>query len=279
MRSKLLAAAIAAAGCSQAPSDPPPAATVNVAAAATVAPAPTPVPVPAPGTTTPPPVATPAATPVAAPVAVTTPRPTPVVAAQPPKPPEPPTVFDYPTDLGGKAVVKAVTPSVEKLPVEKHAAAPKPRVAPARVVDPEPVTRPNTAIPPVLFAKPNEVKPTPPAERVPIDLGALADAVPAKPTFPVAAGIATRARDVSLPPPLPILGRQFNERVSLEDPTAEPGNSAITAPLVKVPVSPAGFVKVAVPDPFELGEQVKPVVPPAAEPGLAPVAVNPQRVK
>ncbi|MBA4190134.1 MAG: hypothetical protein C0467_19290 [Planctomycetaceae bacterium] len=202
------------------------------------------------------------------------------IAAQPPKPPEPPTVFDYPTDLGGKAVQKAVTPSLGKpLTTEKFGAVPKPRTPSDRVLDPDLVTKAKYVPPPVMPAKPAEVKPTPPAERVPFDLGLLADAIPTKPTFPVSAGITERARDVKLPPALPILGRPFNERVSLDDPTAELGNMGIVSPTIRVIVVPTGFLRVTLPDPFELGEQVKPRVPPAAEPGLAPVVVNPQRVK
>jgi len=201
------------------------------------------------------------------------------IAAQPPKPPEPPTVFDYPTDLGGKAVVKAVTPTIAKLPTEKLEAKPKPRIPPTRLLDPDAVTKAEFVPPPILPAKPAESKPTPPAERVPLDIGHLADAIPAKPTFPVAAGIADRARDVKLPPAMAILGRPFTERVSLEDPTAELGNTGIVAPLVRVPVPQTGFLRVSLPDPFELGEQVKPRVPPAADLGLAPVVVNPQRTK
>ncbi len=220
-------------------------------------------------------------------VAVTTATPppgttTPIepIAVQPPKPPEPPTVFDYPSDLGGKTVVKAVTPTIGKLPpAEKLAAAPKPRAFPARVLDPDPVTKATYTPPPIMPAKPAEVKPKHPPERVPHDLGSLADAVPAKPTFPVAVGITERARDVKLPPTMPILGRPFNERVSLEDPTAEFSNTSIVAPTIRVIVVPTGFLRVTLPDPFELGEQVKPRVPPAVDPGLAPVVVDPQRVK
>ncbi|MFO0825232.1 MAG: hypothetical protein U0792_19285 [Gemmataceae bacterium] len=212
------------------------------------------------------------------------PNPIEPIAARPqpqPKPPEPPTVFDYPADLGGKAVVKAVTPTVttplatEKVP----AATPKPQTPPSRLLDPDPITKATYVPPPVLPPKPAEARLTAPPERVPVDLGWLAEDVPAKPTFPVAAGISERARDVKLPPALPILGRPFTERVSLDDPTAEFGNAGIVAPLVKVQVPQAGFLRVSLPDPFELGEQVKPRVPPTADPGLTPVVVNPQRVK
>jgi hypothetical protein len=78
---------------------------------------------------------------------------------------------------------------------------------------------------------------------------------------------------------MPILGRPFNERVSLEDPTSEFGNAAVVAPPVKTPLPAASFVKVSLPDPFELGEQVKPKVAAKDDPGLVPVVVNPQRVK
>lgn len=253
-------------GCSQSPPEPA-AATPNVTVAAATP--------------------TPTEKPLVQPVANTNPgalpQPTPVQPVQPvavqPKPPEPPTVFDYPTDLGGKAVVKAVTPSIPPLTGEKFGVAPKPRAVPARVLDPDPVTKAEYVPPPILFAKPAEVKPSAPPERVPFDLGLRANDIPAKPTFPVAAGITEKARDVNLPPAMPILGRPLNERVSLEDPTAEAGTAVIVAPLVKVTVNPAGFLKVTLPDPFELGEQVKPRVPATAEPGLAPVVVNPQRVK
>jgi len=202
------------------------------------------------------------------------------IAAQTPKPPEPPTVFDYPTDLGGKAVVKAVTPVLTNpLPTEKLGANQRPRALPEQYLDPVSVTKASYVPPPVLPAKPAVVKPTPPPERVPFDLGYLADAVPAKPTFPVAAGVTVRAPDVSMPPAMPILGRPYTERVSLDDPTTEFGNTGIVAPIVRVPVAVTGFLRVTLPDPFELGEQIKPRVPAEADPGLSPVVVDPQRVK
>jgi hypothetical protein len=134
-------------------------------------------------------------------------------------------------------------------------------------------------LPPLLPGRAKDLRPGAPPERVPVDLGLLAAAVPARPAFPVAAGVTERAPDVKEPPRLPTLGRQLADRVSLDDPTAELGHAAITAPAVAVSVPPAGFLKVSLPDPFELGAQVKPSVPPAAQPGLSPVPVNPQRVK
>jgi hypothetical protein len=88
-----------------------------------------------------------------------------------------------------------------------------------------------------------------------------------------------RAPDVSPPPPLPILARPVGERVSLDDPTVELGHAAIVGPPLKLTRVPAGFLKVTIPDPFELRQQVKPKLPPTVEPGLTLVPVNPQRIK
>jgi hypothetical protein len=201
-------------------------------------------------------------------------------AAQP-KSPEMPTAFEYPADLGGKAVAKAVAPDRPALTVDRTVPAPKSRILPAKLLHPDAITiaRANYALPPILPAKPAVVRLVAPPERVPVELGRGADEIPARPTFPIAAGITERARDVKLPPAMPTLGRPLTERVSLDDPTSELGNAGIVAPPVKVVVAPAAFLKVTLPDPFELGAQVKPKVPPAAEPGLAPVVVNPERVK
>jgi hypothetical protein len=201
-------------------------------------------------------------------------------AAQAPKTEEPARGFEYPTDLTGKAIVKAVAPETPALtPSERFGAAPKPRTVPAKIANPESVVKANYMPPPILPKNSSIVAISPPREQVPVDLGRGADTIPAKPTLPIAAAITDRARDVNLPPAMSILGRPLNERVSLDDPTSEFANAAIVAPGVKVPLASADFVKVALPDPFELADQVKPKVPAAAEPGLKPDVVNPQRVK
>ncbi|MBA4065536.1 MAG: hypothetical protein C0501_17835 [Isosphaera sp.] len=238
-------------GCSPPAADGPAPAAPNVVLAA---PAPTP---------------DPPAVPVAA-------RPDP---APPPKPADPPP-FEYPADLGGRAVARVVAPGLPPLPpAERFGAAPRLRTPPARLLDPDPVSKVRYVPPPLTVPTAVAVRPAAPRERVPADLGAGAADVPARPTFPVAAGVTERARDVNLPPPLPTLGRPPADRVPFDDPTAEAAHAAVTGPAVRVPPPRAGFLRVAVPDPFELGGQVRPRVPPAAEPGLVPVVVDPRRVK
>ncbi len=199
---------------------------------------------------------------------------------QPPAPVQLPPTFAFAADLTGQALSRVVSPQVPvKLAGERFGGEPKPRAVPAKFLDPDSTARASYALPPVLPAKPGEPKLAAPPEKVPVGLGAGADDVPAKPVLPVAPVVTERARDVNLPPPAPTLGRPLNDRVPFDDPTSETGNAVVTAGTVAVPLATSGFLKVTVPDPFELGEQVKPSVPAAAEPSAAPVVVNPQRVK
>src|SRR5262249_44192534 len=162
---------------------------------------------------------------------------------------------------------------------ERFGLAPKGRTPPARLVDPEPVTTTAYAPTPLTLPRAVGLKPVAPVDRVPIDLGIGAEAVPARPALPEAPGVTQKAPDVNQPPALPPLGRPVPDRAALDDPTAETGNAAIVSRSVPPVPAPAGFGKLGLPDPFELGDQVKPRVPPAAEPGAAPVPVNPERVK
>lgn len=198
----------------------------------------------------------------------------------PAQPPAPPPTFVFAPDLTGQALPRVVAPPVPaKLPDERFGAAPKPRPVPAKYLEPESAPRASYAPPPLLPAKPGATTPTAPPEKVPFSFGTGADDLPAKPVLPVAAVVTERARDVNLPPPAPALGRPLADRVPLDDPTGEVGNAVVVAGTVPVPLGVSGFLKVVVPDPFELGTQVKPSVPPAAEPAVVPVEVSPQRVK
>ncbi|QJW95941.1 hypothetical protein [Frigoriglobus tundricola] len=183
----------------------------------------------------------------------------------------------FPEDLAGKELARVGAPgSAAALPVERFGHVPKPRPVPAKVLDPDVPPRVGFTPRPVSGPPVPAVKPVAPPETVPI-FGAAA--VPVKPVLPVAAAATEIARDVNLPPPAPVLGRQVTDRVSLDDPTSEVGNAQVVAGTVRVSLGASEFVKVAIPDPFELAEHMKPKVPAAAEPSAVPVPVNPQRVK
>jgi hypothetical protein len=205
------------------------------------------------------------------------PEPTP-----PPKPePETPApTFAFTPDLTGKALPRVVAPDVSRpLPADKTASGPKPRAVPDRVLDPDSTVRANYPPPPLRTPKPAARKPADPVEKVPVNFGAGADDVPAKPVLPVTPVVTERSRDVNVPPPAPVLGRPASDRVGFDDPTSDLANAAVVSQVVKTVLEVSGFLKVTVPDPFELAEQVKPKVPQSAEPSAAPITINPQRVK
>ncbi|MFM8271957.1 MAG: hypothetical protein ACKODX_06430 [Gemmata sp.] len=200
---------------------------------------------------------------------------------QPPaRPPAPPPTFPFAPDLTGQALPRVVAPAMPLKLADGAPAAPQPRSVPAKFLDPQPpAARPAHALPPLPSPKPVAGPPAAPSEKVPLALGVGAGELPARRVLPVAAVETPRARDVSLPPPAPTLGRPASDRVPFDDPTSEVGNAAVVASPAKVPLGVSGFLKVPVPDPFELAEQVRPGVPPAAEPSAAPIVVNPLRAK
>lgn len=189
--------------------------------------------------------------------------------------------FEYPADLGGRAVIRAVAPDRPAVPpIEGHAMRPRTHAAPAVSVDyiARPAAGKYAPVTAVPAGSPQVKLPAPP-EGVPLELGSGSQATPSRPKFPASAMVIARSRDVALPPPLPMLGRPIRERVSLDDPTSEIANAAITSPAVTVPIEPAGFLRVSLPNPFELGEQIRPNAGPAVEPSSDPVPVDPRRVK
>jgi hypothetical protein len=212
---------------------------------------------------------------IAPPAGEAKPQPGPAPKAEPPAP-----GFAFPADLGGRALPRVVAPDVSRpLPADRPATAPRPRAIPAKVLNPEPVARVNFNLPPLLPAKFAASRPADPPEKLPVTFGSGTHDLPAKPALPVAPVSTPRARDANLPPPAPVLGRPASDRVPFDDPTAELGNAAVAGHSVKTALAPSEFRKMDVPDPFELGAQVKPKVPMAAEPSPAPVVVNPPRVK
>jgi hypothetical protein len=199
----------------------------------------------------------------------------PAPAAAPPAP-----GFAFPADAAGQATARAVTPKPPApLPTERLGDAPRPRTPPARVVDPDSLVKLTLKPPPVLPDRPDGAAPAAPPERVPVGLGVGAEGVPQRPPMPAAPVETPRARDVKLPPELPPLARQLPDRAGLDDPTADAGNADVVARSVAVRLAAAAFLRVTLPDPFELADQVRPAVPPAAEPGRAVVPVDPRRPK
>lgn len=129
---------------------------------------------------------------------------------------------------------------------------------------------------PVIRPATTGLRPLPRLERFsPYTL--LTAAQPPRTTLPVQPGITTRAPDPAVPPPLPPLARYQSERASLDDPTTDTHHAFLLSTSAALSLSPLPFQRVEIPDPAALGEQIRPHLPPALEPGRLPAAVPPPR--
>lgn len=189
--------------------------------------------------------------------AVDPPAPAPAKPADPPPP-----AFPFPDDPAGRALPGVVAPPPQATLRAERAAGPKPRTPPARVVEPDPPARPALALPPL---PPGAVAARPPAlPRVPAGFGMWAAAAPPRAALPVPPGVTARGPDIAAVPPPPATAKPAPERPAGDDPAAAAGDAlARPAPVV---LGVAGFVRVVVPDPFELAEHVRGVPPAAVQP-------------
>jgi hypothetical protein len=83
---------------------------------------------------------------------------------------------------------------------------------------------------------------------------------------------------VNQPVPLPILARPATDRAPLTDPTPEVSLAAVLAAAVPVRTTPAPFVRLTLPDPFEHAQTVRLRTPPEEDPH-PPLTIAPPRLK
>jgi hypothetical protein len=97
---------------------------------------------------------------------------------------------------------------------------------------------------------------------------------PRRQELPAAGLLRLPAPDLNEPVPLPILARPVPDRAPLTDPTPEISRAAVLAAPVPVRTTPAPFVRLALPDPFEHAQTVRLRTPPEEDP-QPPLAVAP----
>src|SRR5262249_50469033 len=132
-------------------------------------------------------------------------------------------------------------------------AEPKARSGPPAVENPD-LPLPATTIPgpssiPNPKAKP--VRPTLIEKEPPLSRQRFELAEPDLVKLPAGPKIAWPSPDVNQPIPLPILARQVQDRASLDDPSGDASLAAALAPTVPDRTTPAPFLKLNLPDPFE----------------------------
>jgi hypothetical protein len=174
--------------------------------------------------------------------------------------------FPFPPDKGGQLLADQLRPANQipllsgDGPIKQ-----KTRPGPVSVVEspdlslpgvpaPAPPSIPNPKARPV---QPTIVETEPPLSR---QLIKLADPIPV--ILPAGAKIRWPSPDINQPIPLPILARQVMDRSSLDDPSAEASQAAALAPKVPDRTTPAPFLRLNLPDPFEHRNVIRLRTPP-----------------
>lgn len=184
--------------------------------------------------------------------------------------------FAYPDDTGGKKVAATLAPSLPPAPVVAPTTKPKGR---SSEIDRGelPLPKVTTTIPATPLPKAKSPRPSPPAERVPPDVGSAAALDPSQEKLPERPGV--KAPVVANPGAVdvPRLAILLPDRASLEDPTTEIAAARAVFTMLPLPFNPVWFVRFGIPDPFEFAEHLRGKTGAAGELGTTPVNVPPMR--
>ena len=183
--------------------------------------------------------------------------------------------FRFPDDEGGKLLGKLLTPSAKAGPGDDLA-------GPHRFARSPAVEAPRLPLPPARL-EPVRL----PAEKTagltrpgPLPEGAPLVGSYGTPELPEAARLAVgrlvrvSSPDATRPVPLPLLGQEAPDRAPLDDPTADASLAAALAAPLPQRTTPAPFLRLGVPDPFENRRAVRLPAPPE-EPAM-PVSASPR---
>jgi len=104
-------------------------------------------------------------------------------------------------------------------------------------------------------------------ERVPTSLANSLPDLPPRDELPTGPLVRQEGRDITMPAELPILSaRPVGDRAPLTDPTLEFTARSVISPTLPLRTTPAGFIRISVPDPFEHADAAKPRTPVVDDP-------------
>ncbi len=180
--------------------------------------------------------------------------------------------FSFPPDKTGKLLERLLKPAAKNpftgtLAQQKPPGAArieKPELPLATFPDPPPRAKPETGGP---------VRPRPLPEEPPLFGLKVQPVPPGKVKLPPGTLIRLQSRDIHQPIPLPVLGLMQPDRAPLTDPTVEASTAAALANAMPQRLTPAPFVRLNLPDPFEHAQAVRLRTPPpenATPPGIQP---------
>jgi hypothetical protein len=184
--------------------------------------------------------------------------------------------FRFPDDQGGKLLAKLLVPPEKPVPPPAVSSGPRQFPGLSSLEQPAATLTPPPAAPPQFpLAKPaHGFRPDPPAEETPLLGYRGTPAGPHDQYLPAGELVRLPSPDVNRPAALPPLAQPVLDRASLDDPTSAASLDAALAAPVPQRSTPAPFLRLSLPDPFEHRQTVKlRAIPPE---DLMPVAASPR---
>lgn len=159
--------------------------------------------------------------------------------------------FPFSDDAEGKLLARLLPPAHTTLLAPLPRKGPSERILPPSIIDPVSAPLKTPLLPTLPSNPPGATRPMPLPEKVPIDLAPAHVVLPERITFRVGPLVKIEAPDVKQPVAVPILAQMKTDRASLDDPTIDFSNQSIISDNLPLRSTPAPFVKVNLPDPFE----------------------------
>jgi hypothetical protein len=187
--------------------------------------------------------------------------------------------FPLPADKAGQALARTLRPGSDAAALSDAPAAHRLLPAPRDVNHPQPplpASRGDIVRFPLGHA-PVRLLPHSLPEAPPLTGSRNEVQPPVQLVLPFAAGVRVAAADVNQPIPLPTLAQPLPDRAPLDDPTVEASTQAALSAMPPPRATPAPFVKLNLPDPFEHREAVRVRTRPAEDPATATAAPPPPR--
>jgi hypothetical protein len=169
-------------------------------------------------------------------------------------PSKPESEFPFPADRGGKLLAEKLRPANQIPPLANDKlAGPKRRSGPKNIENPDlsPASSTMTAPPSIPSVRLKPIRPALVGENPPLSSERFNLVGPSPVKLPTSPKVAWPSPDVNQPIPLPILARPVTNRASLDDPSGEASQAAALASKVPERTTPAPFLRMTIPDPFE----------------------------
>jgi hypothetical protein len=180
---------------------------------------------------------------------------------------QPDETFPFPADRGGRLLAENLRPSDQIPPLtDEKRIGPKRQSGPTKLENPD-VPLPVVAVSPpasILFqqVKGKPVRPHLLQEEAPLSRARIDIPVFGMVKLPAGPKYAWPSPDVNQPTPLPTLARPVVDRASLDDPSGNVSQAEALASRVPDRTTPAPFLRLSLPDPFEHRNTVRLRTPP-----------------